>query len=557
MNSNVSKHGNARVDQQQAPGFTRRSLFKMGAVAGALALGSGAISGCTPYTTSSETASSDEYGTSPDGAATLKFLKRPKPITDFVDEKEYDVVVVGAGASGVPCALSAFENGAKVAVVQKGAEASAAGNFAGGPLLDSSDPAGVEALISAHIVANNNVARRDIVGLWIKNAGEALTWLIDRCTEAGAQVVDMGNAAQPACVTINGYNLNYITAYFGPKPYTFSDGMVALANLATEKGVEFFYNTPAVQLITDDTGAVTGVIAEGEEGYIRFNAKKGVVLACGDFQNNEEMSNYYMPSCKYLARKMSGRTGDGHIMGYWAGAVITPPNSKMVHDMDAGPTSMMDLPCFLNVNQKGERFAPETCGMYVMNNYLSDEVNAGHYAQVFDANYMDYADKFPGMVSPEELRPYMPEEDVERVGVNESFIGTYKADTLEELAQKMEIDPDTFVKSVNRYNELVKLGKDEDFGKPANMLLPIETPPFYGIHRWVRLSAIDGGLLVDGSMQCLNAEQQPIPGLYAIGVVSSGFSGGDDWLTATGLAGSSLGRAVTDGYVVGKNLAAL
>ena len=93
-------------------------------------------------------------------------------------------------------------------------------------------------------------------------------------------------------------------------------------------------------------------------------------------------------------------------------------------------------------------------------------------------------------------------------------------------------------------------------------MIPIEKAPFYGIHRHVRLSCIDGGLIVDNNLQCLNAEGQPIKGLYAVGVVGSGSSGGDNWLAggragSTCVGGTALGRSVTGGYVVGKMLAAL
>ena len=89
-----------------------------------------------------------------------------------------------------------------------------------------------------------------------------------------------------------------------------------------------------------------------------FNASKGVVLACGDFQNDEEMCDYFVPELKNFDRKCMNRTGDGHKMGYWAGADLTNTYSKMVHDMDAGPVAMMDQPFFMNVNEKASASLP-------------------------------------------------------------------------------------------------------------------------------------------------------------------------------------------------------
>lgn len=155
--------------------LTRRNLFKAGTIVGAAALGGTVISGCAPTAGQglSTTGDAGEYAKPASGDATLNFMKKPEPITDFVDTKDYEIVVVGAGAAGVACALSAAENGAKVAVLQKESTAISQGNFCGGILLDNSDPAGVEAVVSAYMLSNHHSTRREIVDIWAKNSGEA------------------------------------------------------------------------------------------------------------------------------------------------------------------------------------------------------------------------------------------------------------------------------------------------------------------------------------------------------------------------------------------------
>ena len=102
-----------------------------------------------------------------------------------------------------------------------------------------------------------------------------------------------------------------------------------------------------------------------------------------------------------------------------------------------------------------------------------------------------------------------------------------------------------FKKTVERYNALAAEGKDEDFGKDGKWLTTIDTPPFYGIHRKVRVSAIVSGVHVGEHMEVLKADStEPIKGLYAIG-------------NTTWMPGLSLGRAHTQGYVVGKYVAKL
>ncbi len=539
-------------------GISRRSFLSRTAVgAGVGLIGLSGLSG-----TRAEAAPIDECGEfakSSDGGATLQFMPKPELITekDIAATKTFDVVVVGAGASGVPAALSAAENGAKVAVLQKQSIIVAQGNTGSGIDLKTSDQAGIEALVSRLIGDNDHRANPALIRSWAYNSGEAVSWVIDRAKKGGATVVNQGTAPQHGIKTVNGYTMNYVTSFFGPKPYTTGDGMRALGKTAEQAGVKFFFNMPATQLVQEKSGRVIGVIAKYRDGkYYRFMAKKGVILACGDYQNNEAMCNYFIPDLKHFLRKQMDRTGDGFSMAYWAGGVIEPiGHTKMLHDFDAGPASMCDMP-FLAVNRKGERFVNETVAMSLLNNYLRDAENAGHYSQVFDSNYMTQAAKWPGkLVPPEGLKNYMPEDPSPKHGVFPSQTNTYVADTLEELAKKLECDPKTFVASVKRYNELCKAGKDDDFGKPADKMAPVEKGPFYGIHRRVRISAITSGMLVNEHHEALNADGQPIGGLHIVGNLGGGFYGGVDYpLTVFGL---SLGRCYTFGYLTGKRVAKL
>jgi fumarate reductase flavoprotein subunit len=536
-------------------GLSRRSLLS-GVAAGAAGVGM-----LGPGTGDAQAAPAAEvYGKSSDGAATLSFLKKPAPVADK-DIKEtltFDVVVVGAGASGVPAALSARENGATVAVIQKAPFALSQGNSGTGINLDKSDKAGVEALIARIIADSNHRCNPALVRQWAYNSGEAVHWVIDRAKRGGSPVVDQGNMQQGSIVKYAGYNLDFVTSFFGPKPYTTGDGIRHLAVTAEKAGVKFFYSTPADQLVQNASGEVTGVIAKGRDGkFTRFIARKGVIVATGDYQNNKAMSDYFLPDLKYMGRKQIGKTGDGFNMIYWAGGVIEPiGHTKMLHDFDAGPALMCDMP-FLAVNREGKRFVNETVEMSLLNNYLRDAKNAGHYAQVFDADYMTQAAKWPGrLYSPDDLKNWMPDVPGPKKGVFESQLNTFVADTLEELAKKLEIlDTAALMASVKRYNEIVASGQDTDFGKPKEFLVPVEKPPFYGIHRRVRVSAICSGMVVDESHRALNADGKPIKGLWVVGNLGGGFYGGVDYpLTVFGM---SLGRCYTFGYLVGRQVAKL
>jgi len=538
-----------------AHGLSRRSFFSRTA-AGAAGIGAISLAGSTAE---AATRPNVDYGISSDGAASLSFLPRPQPIAeaDIKETLTFDVVIVGAGAAGVPAALSAAENGATVAVIQKHPTPVSQGNTGTGIDLATSDKAGVEALVSKLMVDNNHRSNPALLREWAYNSGEAVRWIIDRAKPAGAQVVDQGSGPQGDIRKVNGYTLNYVTSFFGPKPYTTGDGIRVLAQVAQKAGVKFYFRMPAAQLVQNAAGQVQGVIAKGPDGkYTRFMARKGVVLAAGDYQNNKAMCDYFIPDQKNFGRKMMDRTGDGFVMAYWAGGVIEPiGHTKMLHDFDAGPATMCDMP-FLVVNRDGKRFINESVEMSLINNYLRDEKNAGHYCQVFDADYMSTAAKWPGMLfPPEKLKNYMPEEPGPKLGVFPSLTNTWKADTLEELARKLEVNVPNFVATVKRYNEMAAAKADTEFGKAPQWLAPIVKAPFYGIHRRLRLTTVCSGMLVDSKHRALDADGKPIPGLYIIGNMAAGFYGGVDYpLTVFGL---SLGRCYTFGYLTGRYLAKL
>ena len=553
--------------------FTRRNLFKIGGLAAAGLGGAALLGACSPAGNATGSTASDTP-TAATGTTTVaghvreglpSFLAAPEPITevdateetDIAETKDYDVVIVGAGASGVPAAITAREAGATVALIQKESTAISQGNTATGILLDTSDPAGVEAVVSRLIKDHQYRGKREQVELWAKNSGECITWLLDLATAQGAQISDSTMKWTAAIKEVNGYPMDYLSIDFGPKPYNTGNGMQVLAEYAASQGVEVFYDTEAKQLVGDASG-VTGVIAETADGNVQFNAAKGVILATGDYQNDDDMMAYYLPDLQNLGRKQMNKTGDGHKMAVWAGGAIEDiTHTKMLHDFDGGPGSMADMP-FLAVKNDGTRFCDETLGMSLMNNFLRSEADQGDYNQIFDSNYMTAAAEWPGkLFDPEAIKVYMPEEDGEKTGVFKDQIATFKADTLEELAEKLGItDTAAFVESVKRYNECVAAGKDLDFGKEAKWLTAIDTPPFYGIHRHVRVSAVVSGVNVGPNMEVLAVEtNEPIPGLFAIGNTAGNFYGGVDY--SMYMPGLSLGRAHTQGYVTGKYVASL
>lgn len=540
------------LDKGEGMKITRRDLFKFGGVAAVSAATAGALSGCAPKQTGTKGA--NKAGSNTDVPS---FFAKPEPITSIDETKEFDIVIVGAGAAGVPCALAASEKGAHVALIQKENQAVSHGNTCDSLVLPDTSEAGKNAVISWITEQAAWRPHREQLELWANNSGEALHWLWEKSEAAGCQIKDTTAQWTTPIKTIDGQSITYFAFDYGPKPYNTGTGMQDLcAYYGGKDGLEIFYSTPAEQLVIDDKGNVTGVICKTEKGYTQFNASKGVVIATGDYTNDEDMMKYYNPDMVHMGRKQTNQTGDGHKMMVWAGAEMEPVcGAKVQHDFDAGPGSMADMP-FLSVKNDGTRFCNEArSAMAYMGNFLTSEKDSGYYTQVFDSNYMTDCADWPGkLYDPEMLKNYMPEESGEKKGVYESLIATFKADTIEELGKKLQLtDVDAFVKTVERYNELVEAGVDEDMGKEAKWLKPIKTPPFYGIHRHIRVSTIVHGVNVNKEMQVLNAKGEPISGLYAIGNCAGNFFGSPDY--PMDLPGLSLGRCHTQGYVVGRMLA--
>lgn len=536
--------------------LSRRGFLTLGTVAAAgVAAG---LTGCAPEP-KADSALATSGASSTDKPA---FMQAPDAIdpASIVETHDYDVVVVGAGTAGVPAAISAKKNGASVCVVQKELTPISQGNTAAGIKLEGSDEAAIQFLITRTLGENQYRSKRALLNLWAHRSGEALETMAAYAEgRENAPTLSINDRYPDGYLPVEYPDTDLKVLTFsmrcGVKPICWQDGITTLAEAAESDGIDFFYETPGIQLVQNEQGAVTGVICQAKNGdYLQFNAAKGVVVATGDYQNDDEMVAYYLPDMANYDKKQMNKTGDGHKMILWAGGVMERiGHTKMVHDFDSGP--MFNEP-FLAVKMNGERFCDEHIDMSLINNFLIDEERPGYYCQVFDANYVQDVQDWGGMpTKPEALAMYMPEEDIaERKGVRPDLIATFKADTLDELAEKLGIeDIAAFKASVERYNELCSNGADEDFGKDVKYLKPVAQAPFYGVQKHVRLSAIVSGVNVDEQLRALREDGTPIEGLYVAGNTAGQFYSGVDYPLS--IAGLSVGRAITFGYVAGENAA--
>ena len=506
-------------------------------------------------------------------------FETPSPPIEVKDIKETvtaDVVVVGTGIAGLSAALSAATAGARTIALEKAPGSNYRGGWNAAIASRLQKKAGIEVdkdqLI--YTIMDWGAYRNDqkVVKLWADNCDQVMDWLLDMAEAANVEVI-----LDP--ITRPWYFPHYpVVHFFFPNYPTGWPTQKNLVDLlydnARASGVDFRFQTPGVRLLRKGRGRVTGVIAKNPEGdYIQFNASKAVVLCTGDYGSDKEMVKKYAdpraadlispyPEFTTLATGLAdGRvnTGDGHKMGMWIGADIDdPPHCAMFFDW-SGDGGKIDINAYFDlgrqpwlfVNLNGERFMNEDLPWAYEVNQIIQQPGRVSWS-VWDAKFEQEWPKFKCQC----CKHIGPPLNIYREGQIDKEVesgSVLTGQTIEELAQKMEVPVETFKATVARYNELARSGKDLDFGKHPDRLTTLEKPPFYASKMGGCYLVILGGLKVNTKLQVLDAEGNPIAGLYAAGNVSGSFFGDQYPTTIPGLSHS---RAWTFGRLAGLSAAA-
>ena len=531
---------------------------------------------------------------SSDGKAVLPekvSFEVPPPSILAKDIKETitkDVVVVGCGIAGLTASLSVMEAGANAIVLEKLPNYNYRGGWNAAFNSRLQKQAGIsvdkDAVISTIMESGSYRSDQRVVKKWADNADQVMEWLLDMAEADGQPVV-----LDP--VTRDWYFRHYPMSHlFVSRDKSNSSLQQNLADLLYKngkaRGVDYRFETPAIQLIRKDKGRVTGVIAKKPSGdYVQFNAKKAVILCSGDYGNNREMVNKY---CSWQVKALfdvsqaysdatiiatghrDGKvnTGDGHQMGMWIGAAIDDaPHCVMLFDRSnagAPPDKIaakgqilkryfLNIPRqpWLAVNINGERFMNEDIPWaFECNQYMTQPEYAAW--KVWDSKYELDWPRFKAVCCKSLGVPmYRHKPDHVQKGVEWGAILT--ASSLDELAQKMKVPVDTFKATVGRYNEMAHNGKDLDFGKHPERMSTIEYPTFFACKVSGQFMVTLGGLKINPNLQVLDTERKPIPGLYAAGNVSGSFWGDEYPVT---IPGASHSRAWTFGRLAGLAAAA-
>ena len=482
------------------------------------------------------------------------------PQSEIIETIAADIVVVGAGLSGLCAALRASESGAKVVVIEKTKSWNVRGGHIGVANSRAWRAAGVvndkKELVREWIAACGNRALEEQIWLFVNSSEEAMDWLIDRQARHGLSPLLVGaRYAGPS------YTERYGAHLFasGEKGNAIREVADNLFQDSVNLGARYFFETPG-NYLEKENNRVAAVIGGYPGSYKRFIASKGVILATGDIHGDEELLEAFCPIFLKVTQSQytppGVNTGDGHKMGLWAGGVMEDtPLPTVMHPQ--GYNRMQAF--FLFVNIFGDRFMNEDTWCQAKSlNVLRQPGNVDYAYSIFDA---DYAEQMiagmpfsGGMFNDNSASKYGEpftgemERGFVESGLNNGLV--IKADSIRELAGKINIPQEKLQNTVERYNGWVNMKDDRDFGKRAELLFPIKNAPFYASKFGPARLVVMGGLIVDTRLRVLDEQRSPIPGLYAVGNVAGGLYGVD---YPTIIPGTSHGRAVTWGYLAGGN----
>lgn len=524
----------------------------------------------------SEDSSKNMYMTAALAARKWAFEIPPEPIADaqIHETIEAELVVVGEGMSGLCTALSAVEAGVDTIIVTAGSRPVGRGGSVAASYSKVMEAHGyprqeVESFyLQEFAAASYNIDQRKWYSFY-NNSETAMNWLIDMLEADGVTVVlEKDNEDDPCSPT----NQPVGSHAFMGQGVNFAGAGIMLALKTLEKnylakGGRIAYNRVARQLVRDECGKgrISAVIAETREGkYIRYIAKKAVVLATGDFSANSEMMAKYCPAyARYFTNNKVNYDagfvekglfkGDGHLMALWAGAAWqrTFPNAPLIQ----GSRLCSNMPYGghrgLRINKNGERFMNEDCNAPYTALSVLREPDQTAYA-IWGANYA-YDIDWHAHGSIRGSDKMLPEDVVAKWEKEVSNGSAVKGKTIAEVVARLGLPRNRTLAAIERYNELCQAGYDADFHKKAKYLQEIKDGPFYGgsISQY-RFFSVLGGPRTNHHMQICDENDIPIKGLYAAGSMI-----GDMFANCYNfrIAGHNYGCCLTFGYLTGKHIA--
>ncbi|SDH99617.1 flavocytochrome c [Proteiniclasticum ruminis] len=472
--------------------------------------------------------------------ADVEKLKIKETVEVEKKDQEFDteVAIIGGGGAGLAAAVSAHQNGAKVLLVEK--MPNVGGNtIISGSAFNAVDPKrqseqGIEDSVEKHFQqtyeGGDKQGDPELVRVLVENAYPTIEWLeslgmkfTDKVfTVLGALWPRSHKPVEPLGTGYVNTFMNYINEH--------KDDITVLTEVE------------AKELLVNADGAVTGFLAEGKNGKITVNAKNGVIVATGGFGANVEMRDQYNTIWPKLTNIKTtnhrGATGDGIIMAEKVNASIVQMENIQLLPMGDPVTGSLSgnieqgVENRIFVNAEGNRFVDEGARRDVMTKALMEQSDSMMWVIVDQHSYPtgDTVNNF--------------NETIDSL-VKEGR--AYKADTLEDLAKQIGVEPENLVKAVEAFNASVDGAKDA-FGRTLFMD-KLDTAPFYAGKRVPTVHHTMGGIKITPETRVVDQNGEIIKGLFAAGEVTGGIHG------ANRLGGNALADVHTFGRIAGATAA--
>ena len=569
----------AVTEHAETAGLSDRPIEEIpAAIVAHQSLGVDTISGATNTSNAILTAVADCVVQAGGDVEALKAVEvEAAPVEDI--EATYDVVVVGGGGAGLTAAITAAQQGAEVILIEK-AGALGGNTLIAGQGFNASDPERQANTEMSEALTTELKSYLELDPADFGAFAEVLETVKAQINEYLASGSDTlfdspelhmlhtymggkrtgldGTVIEPDLELTRTFATNALSALewaesigaewndttstilgaMWPRSHGLSNGNIItiLTDAATAEGVEILTDTRGNELIVED-GRIAGVKATTSAGAnVTLHANSGVVLATGGFSANAPMVaeyNNYWPGLSDTMPSTNAPTitGDGIIMAQEVGADLTgmgfaqlmPSSHPVDGSLFSGIWGSAETQVF--VNKEGKRYVNEYAERDVLSKAALEQTDGIFYI-ICDNKIAKNADV----------------EGMEAAG------NVVVADTLEELAEKLEIPVDTFVAEIERYNSFVDAQKDDDFGKPL-FGEKIDEAPFVATPRSPALHHTMGGVKIDTETHVLSTEGTPIPGLYAAGEVTGGLHAGNR------LGGNAMTDFLVFGRIAGENAA--
>ena len=486
--------------------------------------------------------------------ATTKALEEADVADDFKEkfeeDREYpseldtDIVIVGGGGAGLTAAVEATKAGSSVVVVEKngfvGGNTILCGGIYNAPDPELQEPEGIEdspeLFYEQTYEAGDEVGNPELVKVLTGDSYNGLEWLESIGMEFRDDIGQGAGSLYPRTHTaVKPNGTGFIDAF--------------MENLE-DKDATILTETTAEDIIMED-GKAVGIKAKNYDGSdLTINADQAVIVTTGGFSKNTDMVLEYKDDEKWpdldedtISTNLDSITGDGITMGQEAGADLVDMEQMQFLYLGiperGSITGVLDLQAekVIFVNNEGERFVREDGRRDVISKAIFEQPD-GTYWMVHSSDVLDF-----------DTAKTVEQEDFKKV-VEEGKYGWVQADTLEELAEKMDVPYENLQEAFDGYNKSFDEEVEEDeFGRTL-FTYPMKEGPYAAVPRTPALHHTMGGLKIDKESHVLDEDGNEIPGLYAAGEVTGGIHG------ANRVGGNAVVDLVVFGRIAGQNAAA-